>query len=396
MDLSPTDAELAFRDDVREFVATAVPPDLKAKVENLLHLEKADYQRWQAILGRRGWATPAWPKEYGGPGWTPLQRIYFEEACFLAGAPRQIPHINMIGPVLQHFGTQAQKDRFLPRVPLLQDWWCQGYSEPSAGSDLASLRTRAVRDGDCYVVTGQKTWTSWAHWADYMFCLVRTSDDGPPQAGISFLLIDMRGPGVTVKPIHSLDEAHDVNEVFLDDVQVPVENLVHEENKGWEVAKYLLECERTEIAGYGQTKRLLKLVKSLAAEAKRGGSPLLDVPAFRERIVRLEMDLLAHEWTLMRAMAATPGENGDPPPSVLKLCGTDLLEQASALLMELGGPKSLSYDPVARRSLANTDLPFGAFLNATTATYLEFRKAGLIGGTTEIQKSIIGKTVRNS
>jgi alkylation response protein AidB-like acyl-CoA dehydrogenase len=389
MDLGFSAADFEFREMLRVEVAALVPEDIKQRVENLQHLGKEDYLRWQAILEKRGWATPAWSAEYGGPGWSPLQRVYFEEACFLAGAPRQIPHINMIGPVLQHFGTAEQKQRYLPGIPTLRDWWCQGYSEPSSGSDLASLRTKAVRDGDNYIVNGQKIWTTWAHWANYMFCLVRTSDQGRPQEGITFLLMEMDTPGITVRPIHSLDGAHDVNEVFLEDVVVPCENVVLAENQGWTVAKFLLNAERTEIAGLGQAKRLLQFAAKLADQLAAAGVSPERLRTLLARLDRIRIDLKAHEWTLMRVIAATPDDPRAPSASILKLCGTDLLERLSALLMDMSGPAGLAYDPLARGGESDEIPPYGHVLNGATATYLEFRKSGLVGGTTEIQKNLI-------
>jgi alkylation response protein AidB-like acyl-CoA dehydrogenase len=274
MNLSISPEDLAFREMICREIAALVPADIKARVDNLQHPEREDFVRWQAILDQRGWAAPAWPVEYGGPGWSPLQRVYFEEACFLAGAPRQIPQINMIGPVLHKFGTEEQKKRYLPKIPTLQEWWCQGYSEPSSGSDLASLRTKAVREGDHYIINGQKIWTSWAHWSDYMFCLVRTSDEGRPQEGITFLLIDMKTPGITIRPIQSLDGVQDVNEVFFENAAVPCKNVVLAENKGWTVAKFLLQAERTEIAGLGQSKRLLQFAERTADRLEESGIPV--------------------------------------------------------------------------------------------------------------------------
>lgn len=389
MDLGFSAADFDFREMILAEVAALVPEDIKQRVENLQHLGKEDYLRWQAILNQRGWATPAWSAEFGGPGWSPLQRVLFEEACFLAGAPRQIPHINMIGPVVQHFGTPEQKQRFLPGIPTLRDWWCQGYSEPSSGSDLASLRTKAVRKGDHYIVNGQKIWTTWAHWANYMFCLVRTSDQGRPQEGITFLLMEMDTPGITVRPIHSLDGAHDVNEVFLEDVAVPCENVVLAENQGWTVAKFLLNAERTEIAGLGQAKRLLQFAARLAETLAAQGVSAERLQTLRARLNRIRIDLKAHEWTLIRVTAASPDDPRAPSASILKLCGTDLLERLSALLMEMGGPAGLAYDPWARGGLSDDVPPYGHVLNGAAATYLEFRKSGLVGGTTEIQKNLI-------
>ena len=389
MDLSVSPEDLAFREMIGHEIAALVPADIKARVDNLQHPEREDFIRWQAILDQRGWAAPAWPAEYGGPGWSPLQRVYFEEACFLAGAPRQIPQINMIGPVLQKFGTEEQKKRYLPKIPTLQEWWCQGYSEPSSGSDLASLRTKAVRKGDQYIINGQKIWTSWAHWSDYMFCLVRTSDEGRPQEGITFLLIDMKTPGITVRPIQSLDGAHDVNEVFFEDAAVPCENVVLAENKGWTVAKFLLQAERTEIAGLGQSKRLLQFAERTADRLEESGIPVQRLQAFRTRLDSLRIDLKVHEWTLMRVIAADDNDPRAPSASVLKLCGTDLLEQLSTLLMDMGGPSGLAYDAAARAGRSEQEPPYGYAANGAAATYLEFRKSGIVGGSTEIQKNLI-------
>lgn len=389
MDLNLSPEDVAFRDMIRAEIPSMVPEDIKASVENLRHLGKEDYLRWQSILYERGWATPSWPVEFGGPGWSPMQRVLFEEECYRAGAPRPNPHINMIGPVLQTFGTDEQKHRYLPGIPTLKDWWCQGYSEPGSGSDLASLRTKAVRDGDQYIINGQKIWTTWAHWADFMFCLVRTSDSGRPQEGITFLLLRMDTPGITIRPIHSLDGAHDVNEVFFEDVAVPVENVVLGENRGWTVAKFLLNAERTEIAGLGQSKRLLRLAKQLALRLSDGGASQARIDAFRAKIASLSIDLRAHEWTLMRVSAAVPGDPRAPSASILKLCGTDLLERLSALVMDMSGPVAMTYDDDARNRRTENTPPYGHMLNGTSATYLEYRKSGLVGGTTEIQKTLI-------
>lgn len=395
MDLNLSPEDIAFRDMVRAEIPSMVPEDIKASVESLRHLRKEDYLRWQSILYERGWATPSWPVEFGGPGWSPMQRVLFEEECYKAGAPRPNPHINMIGPVLQTFGTDEQKRRYLPGIPSLRDWWCQGYSEPGSGSDLASLRTKAVRDGDRYVINGQKIWTTWAHWADYMFCLVRTSDSGRPQEGITFLLLKMDTPGITIRPIHSLDGAHDVNEVFFEDVAVPVENVVLGENQGWTVAKFLLNAERTEIAGLGQSKRLLRFARQLAEQLSLSGASQARIDAFRSRIASLSIDLKAHEWTLMRVIAAAPGESGAPSASILKLCGTNLLERLSALVMDMSGPVAMTYDVDGRNRHTDGTPRYGHMLNGTSATYLEYRKSGLVGGTTEIQKTLIYRESAN-
>src|SRR5882762_909878 len=302
MDFRESPETQTFRVEVADFVAAHLPADIRAKVLGFLRIERQDYVRWQRILNERGWGAPSWPREHGGTGWNARQRSLFEEECFVAGAPRQMPFgLSMVGPVLQAFGSEQQQKRFLPRILTMEDWWCQGYSEPGAGSDLASLTTRAERRDDVYIVNGQKTWTSFAHWANWIFCLVRTRASGKPQEGISFVLIDMTSPGVRVKPIRTLDEGVDVNEVFLDDVAVPVANLVGEENRGWTIAKFLLGHERTTIAGIGMCKRLLVRLKELARSEPKRGRLLIQDPRFRDRIAKIEIDVRAHEWSLMRA-----------------------------------------------------------------------------------------------
>ena len=285
MDLNYTGEDLAFRDSVRAFLDQNLPADLQQKVRKHLRLAKDDYVRWHRILAKQGWVAPGWPVEFGGPGWNPVQRHIWEEECARAGTPPILPFgVNMVAPVIMAFGSQAQKDHFLPRILSCEDWWCQGYSEPGAGSDLASLKTTAVRDGDHYIVNGQKTWTTLAQHADMIFCLVRTDSGVRKQEGISFLLIDMHTPGITVRPIIMLDEDHEVNEVFFDNVRVPVENLVGQENKGWTYAKYLLGHERTGIAAVGRSKRELGFLKRFAAAQTVNGKPLLADPLFGAKV----------------------------------------------------------------------------------------------------------------
>jgi len=282
MNLHESQQDEAFRAQVAAFVAARLAPDIRAKVLGFMRLERTDYVVWQRVLHEQGWGAPGWPGEYGGTAWTARQRTIFEEECFGGGAPRQLPFgLSMVGPVLQTFGTEQQKARFLPRILTLEDWWCQGFSEPGAGSDLASLSTRAERRGAEYVVTGQKTWTTFAHWANWIFCLVRTRAAGKPQEGISFLLIDMNSPGVRVQPIRTLDQGADVNEVFLDDVVVPIENLVGEEHRGWTIAKFLLGQERANIAGIGMCKRLMRRLKDCAGTQLKNGRPLIGDARFR-------------------------------------------------------------------------------------------------------------------
>jgi len=394
MELFESRAERAFREDVRAFLDDKLPEDLRTKVMTFVRLEKDDYVRWHNIIADHGWQGPAWPSNFGGQGWNAMQRKIFDEECYLAGAPRTIPHVNMICPVLHNYGTEEQKARFLPDLFRLKIWWCQGYSEPGAGSDLAALRTRAERKGDVYVVNGQKIWTTWAHWADWMFCLVRTRAQGKPQESISFLLIDMRSPGVTVRPIISVDGCHDLNEVFLDNVEVPVENLVGPENQGWTVAKYLLSHERTELAGVGLCKRMLHFTKKAASTHFRDGKPLIENPQIRNRLIQLEMDVQAHEWTVLRVLSRD--DTGGPTPaaaSILKIRSTELQQAMSALMMDCAGPRGVQYVPEAREPGWTADEDLDLFDNALVANYLDWRKVTIFGGTTEVQKNIISKTL---
>ena len=292
MDLNFTPEEEAFRAEVRDFLRRHLPERLSSKVRDGLHLSKADIEEWHGILNARGWLANHWPVQYGGPGWTAVQKFIFELECALAHTPRIVPFgVGMLGPVLIRYGSEAQKRRWLPRILSGEDWWCQGYSEPGAGSDLAGVKTTAVREGEHYVVNGQKTWTTLGQHANMIFCLVRTDRDAKKQEGISFLLIDMNSPGVDVRPIITLDGEHEVNEVFFTDVKVPAENLVGEENKGWTCAKYLLTYERTNIAGVGFSIAGLEQLKAAASRVTHKGKPLLQDPMFATRLARVEIDL---------------------------------------------------------------------------------------------------------
>jgi alkylation response protein AidB-like acyl-CoA dehydrogenase len=395
MDLRESVDERRFREQVRAFVARELPADIRDRVFNFQRVEREDYVRWQRILHVHGWGAPAWPREHGGTGWTPVQRVIFEDECFSGGAPRQIPFgLSMCGPVLMAFGTDEQRKRFLPRILSMDDWWCQGYSEPGAGSDLASLRTRAERQGDTYVVDGQKTWTTFAHWANWIFCLVRTRQEGKPQEGISFLLIDMSTPGLTVRPIRTLDQGTDVAEVFFDSVRVPVANRVGEENRGWSIAKYLLGHERATIAGIGMCKRLLKRLKAVASRQTRRGRPLLDDARFRDRLVRLEIELLSHEWSLIRMVSLEQaGKAPGAEASILKIRGSQIQQDLAELLMECAGPYAMPYLPEALESGLDGDTPAGALMNGLAAQYFDLRKVSIYGGTSEIQKGIIAKAM---
>ena len=395
MHLQDTSENLAFRVEVRDFVESHLPADIRDAVLQFRRVEREDYVAWQRILHDRGWGAPGWPKEHGGTGWNARQRSIFEEECFVAGAPRQMPFgLSMVGPVIMAFGTPEQKARHLPKILSMDEWWCQGYSEPGAGSDLASLTTRAQRKGDYYIVDGQKTWTSFAHWATWFFCLVRTSTEGKPQQGISFLLIDMKTPGLQVRPIRTLDQGHDVNDVFLDNVQVPVENRVGEENQGWTIAKYLLGHERANIAGIGMCKRLLRRLKEYARTEIKRGRPLIEDPLFRDRISRIDIEILSHEWSLMRMISLQgAGKAVDVEASILKIRGSEIQQQLGELLMECAGPYALPYLPEALERGYSGPTAGRAELNGLAAQYLDLRKVSIYGGTTEVQKNIIAKSI---
>lgn len=393
MNLTWTPEERQFREAVRAFAAEKLPEDIRAKVLRHQRLERDDYVRWHNILADQGWGAPNWPVEHGGTGWNALQRLIFEVECFKAGAPRLLPFgLSMIGPVLMKYGSAEQKARLLPRMIRVEDWWCQGYSEPGSGSDLASLKTRAVRDGDDYVVNGQKTWTTLAQYADWMFCLVRTDPDARAQRGISMLLLDMRSPGVTVRPIRTLDGGHDVNEVWLEDVRVPVANLVGEENQGWTYAKYLLGHERTGIAGLGHCHRELGILKDMAARAQSRGRPLLQDSRMRDRISRIEVDIMALEMLLLRVAASNDGTPG-PEASVLKIRGSEIQQDLAMLQMEVAGPDAWPYDPDWLVAANDFHGPGPEMAAAAGAGYADMRKTSIYGGTTEVQKGIIARLV---
>ncbi|WP_413671281.1 acyl-CoA dehydrogenase family protein [Massilia cellulosiltytica] len=393
MDLTYTGDDLAFRDQVRAFLEAELPADLRHKVADHLRLHKDDYVRWHRILARQGWAAPGWPREYGGPGWTPVQRHIFEEECARAGTPPVLPFgVNMVAPVIMAFGSEEQKAYYLPRILACEDWWCQGYSEPGAGSDLASLKTTAVRDGDHYIVNGQKTWTTLAQHADMIFCLVRTDPAVRKQEGISFLLIDMHAPGVTVRPIIMLDEDHEVNEVFFDNVRVPVANLVGQENRGWTYAKYLLGHERTGIAAVGRSKRELARLKALARREQKNGAPLLRDPLFAAKVADLEIELMALEMTVLRVLAQADKAPG-PEASVLKVRGTEIQQRLSELMVEAAGPLALPFDPAyleGEQAHSAIDDDFAAPL---LPHYFNFRKTSIYGGSNEIQRNIISQMI---
>ncbi len=395
MDLSFGPKEQSFRAEVRAFIEAHLPSELRAKVLGGRHLGREDYLRWHRILASRGWSAPNWPTELGGPGWDAAQQHIFEEECAEAGAPILMPFgIRMVGPVIQKFGSPAQRARFLPRILDGQDWWCQGYSEPGSGSDLASLRMRAEREGDHYRVNGQKTWTTLAQHADWIFCLVRTAADRRPQEGISFLLVDMRTPGVQVRPIVTLDGEVEVNEVWFEDVMVPVDNLVGEEHRGWTYAKYLLGHERTGNAGVGTCKRWLRQLRRIASAQRSAGRPLLEDARFRDRLAQLEIDLMALEVTNLRVIAMELAKRAPgPEASMLKVLGTELQQAITEVTMHALGPGALPWHHEALAAGYTGPAWEPDYALPVSARYFNHRKASIYAGSNEIQRNIIAKAM---
>jgi alkylation response protein AidB-like acyl-CoA dehydrogenase len=380
LELSAEDA--AFREEMRTFFTTEVPQDIRDGVAARRELTKDQMVRSQQTLNAAGLAVPHWPEEWGGRGWSALRRHIWHEELQRACVPPPLAfNTSMVGPVIATFGDQEQKERFLPRTANLDIWWSQGFSEPDAGSDLASLRTTAVREGDEYVVNGQKTWTTLGQYGDWIFCLVRTDPTVKKQLGISFLLIDMTSPGVTVRPIELIDGGHEVNEVWFEDVRVPAENLVGEENRGWDYAKFLLGNERVGVAPVGSTKRVLAQAKEWATSVG-----LLDDPLTAARVAELENDLLALELTALRVVANSADGKPHPASSVLKLKGTELQQAVSELVVDLAGPASLA-------SGAGDDSDLPEWARRAAPVYLNLRKASIYGGSNEVQRQIIAKTI---
>jgi alkylation response protein AidB-like acyl-CoA dehydrogenase len=395
MDLNYSAEDQAFRDTVRAFLAANLPKDLQHKVLNHKRLNKDDFVRWHKIVAKQSWAAPAWPVEYGGPGWSAIQRHIWEEECARAGTPVILPFgVNMVAPVIMAFGNEAQKRHYLPRILNCDDWWCQGYSEPGSGSDLASLKTRAERQGDHYIVNGQKTWTTLGQHADMIFCLVRTDPNARKQEGISFLLIDMHTPGITVRPIIMLDEEHEVNEVFFDNVKVPVENLIGEENKGWTYAKYLLGHERTGIAAVGRSKRELQFLKRIAGKQPKNGKPLIEDPLFAAKVANLEIELIALEVTVLRVLSEehkrrAPG----PEASMLKVRGSEIQQWLTELMVEAVGPYGLPFDPAYLEGEHEHSVTGEDDAAPLAPYYFNYRKTSIYGGSNEIQKNIITQMI---
>jgi alkylation response protein AidB-like acyl-CoA dehydrogenase len=390
MDLAFTPEEQKFREDIRGWVGENLPKEISDKVHNALRLSREDMQRWARILGKKGWLGYGWPKQFGGPGWNAVQKHLFEEETALAGAPRIIPFGPvMVAPVIMAFGNQEQQQRFLPGIASGEVWWSQGYSEPGSGSDLASVKTRAERKGDKYIVNGQKTWTTLAQHGEWIFCLVRTSTEGKPQTGISFLLIDMKSPGVSVRPIIMLDGEPEVNEVFFDNVEVPAANLIGEENKGWTYAKHLLSHERTNIADVNRSKRELDRLKRIA---KSEG--VYEDRRFRDEIAKLEVDVVALEMLVLRVLSAEKsGKNSLDIAGLLKIKGSEIQQRYSELMMLAAGPYAIPFLPEAMDAGWQGDFVGAAYLAPLASTYFNLRKTTIYGGSNEVQRNIVAQTV---
>lgn len=394
MDMSYSEEHLAFREEVRGFLKAELPKELSEKVRLGDGLKKSDFDFWHAKLNERGWLAPAWPKEFGGSEFDPLKRHILEEECSLADAPRVVPFgVTMLGPVLQAFGSKEQQDYWLPRILNGDDWWCQGYSEPGAGSDLAALKCKAERDGDFYIVNGQKTWTTLGQHANMIFCLVRTDSSAKKQEGISFLLIDMNTPGIEVRPITLIDGDPEVNEVWFTDVRVPVAHLVGEENKGWTYAKYLLTHERTNISGVGSSRAGLDSLKRLAMRVHHRGKPLIENPHFAARVAQVEIDLMAMGITNLRIVSqAQAGQAPGVESSLLKIKGTQIRQEITDLTRRAVGP---SAQPFASDGVdgSNEGLPDPFNVGGVAGSYFNNRKLSIFGGSNEIQREIYSKVM---
>ncbi len=398
MDLRFSPEENAFRQELRSYFRSAVPEAIRTKVNENRHLNKQEWVTAHQALHAKGFAVPHWPKQWGGADWTPVQHYIYTEELQFNGVPQPLPfNVSMCGPVVIAFGTEEQKKRFLPRMASLEDWWCQGFSEPGAGSDLAGLKTSAVRKGDHYIVNGQKTWTTLAQHADWIFCLCRTDPEAKKQLGISFILIDMKTPGITVRPIQTIDGGREVNEVFFDDVKVPVENLVGQEHRGWDCAKFLLGNERTGIARVGYSKQRVQRIKELAAKVMAGDKPLIEDEHFREKVAAVEVDLKALEMTQMRVLAEDSKRKDklpNPMSSILKIRGSEIQQATTALLMEVAGPLALPYQMDGEGAMHGSNEPDDTDWAAPAApTYFNYRKTSIYGGSNEIQRNILAKAV---
>ncbi|MFK4380959.1 pimeloyl-CoA dehydrogenase large subunit [Bradyrhizobium sp. USDA 223] len=391
MELAFTKEEQAFREEVRQFLHDNVPAEMRRKMAEGRDIPKQEMVAWWRILNKKGWGVSHWPKEYGGTEWTPVQQYLFKEELQMYPAPVPLAFgVSMVGPVIYTFGNEAQKRYYLPRIANVDDWWCQGFSEPSSGSDLASLKTKAERKGDKWIITGQKTWTTFAQYAEMIFCLCRTDPSAKKQMGISFIVFSLKSKGVTVRPIQTIDGGHEVNEVFFDEVEVPYENLIGEENKGWDYAKFLLGNERTGIARVGVSKERLRRIRDLAGKVESGGKPIIQDAAFREKLAACEIELKALELTQLRVVASEgKHEKGtqNPASSVLKLKGSEIQQTTSELLMEVIGPFAAPFDEHPNSPTAMD------WTTQIAPSYFNNRKVSIYGGSNEIQRSIIAKRV---
>ncbi|MBE0595072.1 MAG: acyl-CoA dehydrogenase family protein [Gemmatimonadales bacterium] len=387
MNLSFGPEEIAFRDQVRGWFEANLPSELRDDAPDYRHYEREELVRWYRILAKQGWIAPSWPTEWGGTGWNATWKYIYDQEYARSGAPPVHPFgFSMCAPVLLRFGTEEQKKKYLPRIYNSDDLWCQGYSEPGSGSDLASLKTRAERRGDHYIVNGQKIWTSMGHYADWIFCLVRTDNSSPKkQEGISFLLIDMKTPGITVRPLILLEETHHVNEVFFEDVKVPVENLVHEEGRGWTVAKYLLGHERLNASRIGNSRREIERLKRLARAVEQNGRPLIEDPRFADNLARVEVELMALEVTNMQFLDEV-NRTGQISSmvSMLKIRGTEIQQAITELLVQAYGPQARAFRPLDYDG-------FDAEAAASAPIYLNYRKTSIYAGSNEVQRNIISK-----
>ncbi len=388
MRLALNDEDVAFREELREFFTTKIPADIRERARREDLIWPDDIVTTQRILNEAGLAVPNWPVEWGGKDWTPLQRQIWADELRMACVPEPLAfNASMVGPVIAQFASQELKERFLPATANLDIWWCQGFSEPEAGSDLAGLRTVAIRDGDEYVINGQKTWTTLGQYADWIFVLARTNPDAPKkQAGISFILVEMNTPGITIRPIKLIDGSYEVNEVFFSDVRVPANQLVGEENQGWTYAKFLLSNERTGIARVGTTKVWLADVKERAAKTKVGGGSLLEDTLFAAKVAEIENELLALELTQLRVSGDEGTGKPNPASSILKLRGSQLQQAVTELAVEVAGPDSLPFD-------GGDAIESPVWAQHAAPHYLNFRKTSIYGGSNEVQRTIISSTI---
>ena len=395
MNLNYTDEDNKFRKEIKGFIKSNLSEEVLKRASNGGKYTKDEIVNWQKALYKKGMFASNWPKDYGGCDWTPMQRYIFDQETAFANTPQIVPFgVTMVGPVIIKFGTSIQKEKYLPKILNSEHWWCQGYSEPGSGSDLASLQTKAVSEGNNYIVNGTKTWTTLAQYSDWMFCLVRTNTKSKPQEGISFLLIDMSSKGIKVEPIITLDGSHEINTVYLEDVVVPKDNLIYEENKGWTVAKYLLSHERTSIAQVARSKSAIKKLKNIASQETYLNSPLINNVRFRDKLTKLEMDMHALEYSELRilsdeAKGAAPGAEA----SFLKIRGSELQQKISELTLEAVGTFGIVKSNESNIEKTNEYFPGPEYANNVGADYLNLRKTTIYGGSNEIQKNILSKMV---